>query len=70
MSPPRGRLSAVVHGEILHFGGSENDILVRFLDGWNVLLWWPIGRMVNKMSTQAIDRPWAYRRVSVPIEYT
>ena len=47
MSSSRGSLNGFIHGEILHFGGSENDILVRFLNGWDVLLWRPVAQMVN-----------------------
>lgn len=47
MSSSRWCLNSVIYGEILHLGGSENDVLVRFLDGWDVLLWRPIAQTVN-----------------------
>jgi len=47
MSSSRGCLNGIIYREILHLGGSEDDVLVRFLDGWDVLLWWPIAQMVN-----------------------
>ena len=56
-------MNSVIHGEILHFGGSENDILVRLLDGWNVLLWRPIAQMVNGV-VNPIDRPGHWRTVA------
>ena len=55
MGSSRGGLNSIIHGEVLHFGGSENDILVWFLDGWDVLLWRPIAQIVNG-NVNPIDR--------------
>ena len=56
MSSSRGCLNGVIHGEILHLGCSEDDILVWFLDRWDVLFWRPISQMMNGESTQSMDR--------------
>ena len=50
MSSSRGDLNSIIYREILHLSRSENDILVRFLNGRDVLLWRPIAQMVNGMS--------------------
>jgi len=56
MGSSRGSLDSIVYGEILDLGSSENDILVWFLDGRDVLFWRPIAQMVNGVSTQSMDR--------------
>jgi len=47
VGPSRGCLNRVVHGQILYLRGPEDDILVRFLDGWDILFWWSIVETVN-----------------------
>jgi hypothetical protein len=55
VSSSGGSLSGVIHGEVLHLRGSEKDILVWLLNGWDVLFWGAVAQIVNGTSTQSMD---------------